>query len=1178
MAIRTVTWTVGSDGTTVTPITPQNGGVQGEENATMAVFRFGEESPLADSALQLYIECMDNAGGYDKTPPLTVMDGQVSVPVPLAWTQYGGISTLRLVGEQDGNILYTLEGRLRFASRQTAARQVDGLLRTHIQQTLNEVETAAVTAEVSAEKAKHTSAEAMRFVAVNASNALVQKIYSDGMIVVKEEDVSPFSETLQMRVRSKNLIPFPYPELRETDTVNGITYTVREDGSILVDGTATAKTSLFLLRGWEPELGQVYYHSGCPAGGGYTTYQLQLEATDGSFTRFDLGEGAINSFKVEKEGLTIDLYIDIYAGVTLRNAVFYPQLELGEEATAYAKYLVDPTVATVHRHGRNLFDPTCVLAERPAGFPEGCPVYYLKCAPNTAYYISRAGAPSTWLVATTSDEPGVGMPYTILSDVYGTTHSSIVTPFDARYLVLAMGHIDKLQVELGTVQTEYTPYTLPRVYVPEADGTVIGVDTVEWDTLFEIAFPGAVLECDYNRDINSGFAALETMCRKNKPPLNKDNDSGVVQIGTDPGRGNEACDNSTALGGWNKVRKGYSLADGWGNQVDAETSAAFGAYNLLRGTANFASGRSNEIRGCGGASSLGQDNVAAADSAVTLGQNLLATDPAQLVAGRNNADEPGALFIVGNGDVHRHNALAVLEDGSLMAGAGFETAVRYADNCVLQTFEGVAAGTALGLSVTGGTIQATKTENGTVAEATVKTSSGGVRPQMLLTDSRGEKLWVEQGESFTLSFKMKAGSEDTLARKLFYWLCVTERETGFTNTEQKNACVVWEESNIPFATNNEWVTVTATVTECPYSGWLRMGISTGKESVVDVVLLDDILLMRGGAVVYHYIAKNGDYATTLYKLCEVQSVVDKTEAWLAGRTLHMADGSEIKVDAGTVAASQREDRLDNLGNTILLDENGEVLLAIVTRICPDDPEAHPCMDVHEHGIYVSLRVAGVTYEKALSRRIDVSAGDGGGVVVDNTLTQTGFAADAAVTGRRLDAAAETQTAIEGRLEKASERIAELEEKIEEMEAMINLNKVLWRGTAAVTSTSGSVEVNAPGISQYSIIAIDGEVYTRTYTQSSGGTLYECRYLKNEIWGGTNTEIEGHPLNNGDMIMATDVKRVHVLGDTVKLFSNDEYCTHSWTRTINITSAVDNDVDVTCTFNYDMEIHEIVGVI
>ncbi len=201
MAIRTVTWTVGSDGTTVTPITPQNGGVQGEENATMVVFRFGEESPLADSALQLYIECMDNAGGYDKTPPLTVEDGQVRVLVPLAWTQYGGISTLRLVGERDGNILYTLEGRLRFASRQTAARQVDGLLRTHIQQTLNEVETAAVTAEVSAEQAAASAAaaeiaEETAEAARRASSEAVEKAAQAGQAAASAAESAKAAETL----------------------------------------------------------------------------------------------------------------------------------------------------------------------------------------------------------------------------------------------------------------------------------------------------------------------------------------------------------------------------------------------------------------------------------------------------------------------------------------------------------------------------------------------------------------------------------------------------------------------------------------------------------------------------------------------------------------------------------------------------------------------------------------------------------------------------------------------------------------------------------------------------------------------------------------------------------------------------------------------------------------------
>jgi len=143
MTIRQVVWAVGEDHRTVTPAAPQEGGVQGEDNATEAVFDLTAAPALTAGDLTLYVECIDAAGGYDKTPPLPVQDGRVRTPVPLCWTQYGGVITLRLTGEREGQVVYTLTGRMRLDSRPTAARQVDTLLRTHIQETLDTVETVA---------------------------------------------------------------------------------------------------------------------------------------------------------------------------------------------------------------------------------------------------------------------------------------------------------------------------------------------------------------------------------------------------------------------------------------------------------------------------------------------------------------------------------------------------------------------------------------------------------------------------------------------------------------------------------------------------------------------------------------------------------------------------------------------------------------------------------------------------------------------------------------------------------------------------------------------------------------------------------------------------------------------------------------------------------------------------
>ncbi len=136
MAIRYVSFTVSED-TVVSPTTPQYGGVQGEHHATELAFIIEVNGTLANPNYQYYIECVDAAGGYDRTDRLYRHGGEIKTLIPLAWTQYGGISTVRLIIEEEGVILYSLEGRLQFEDRGGAIEQVDGLLRTDLRQTLD---------------------------------------------------------------------------------------------------------------------------------------------------------------------------------------------------------------------------------------------------------------------------------------------------------------------------------------------------------------------------------------------------------------------------------------------------------------------------------------------------------------------------------------------------------------------------------------------------------------------------------------------------------------------------------------------------------------------------------------------------------------------------------------------------------------------------------------------------------------------------------------------------------------------------------------------------------------------------------------------------------------------------------------------------------------------------------
>ena len=185
MAIRKeIVWTVAEDGVSFLPDAPQYGGVQGEDNAVCVKFVLGAQHPLVDGGkYTLYIECEDPTGAYDMTKVTPDGAGVIEVPVPLAWTQYGGTVKLYVVAEgvapegvaPDKVILESVQ--LYFRNRNGFTRRMQALIQTYIQQLLDKAENvlkratnaasnalgAANTAVTAAEAAETSAADAEEY-------------------------------------------------------------------------------------------------------------------------------------------------------------------------------------------------------------------------------------------------------------------------------------------------------------------------------------------------------------------------------------------------------------------------------------------------------------------------------------------------------------------------------------------------------------------------------------------------------------------------------------------------------------------------------------------------------------------------------------------------------------------------------------------------------------------------------------------------------------------------------------------------------------------------------------------------------------------------------------------------------------------------------------------------------
>ena len=157
-------------------------------------------------------------------------------------------------------------------------------------------------------------------------------------------DYEPYGYKIPLVNSGKNLIPYPYANT--TKTVNGVTFTDNGDGSITVNGTATDEIIYYLSENSTDIVSNgIYYLSGCPSGGSFTSYMIQNQV-DGVWANpnYDIGEGKI----INVQSSITQIAIVIKTNTTVNNLVFKPMLELGDTATDYEPYRVPDTTNVYH--------------------------------------------------------------------------------------------------------------------------------------------------------------------------------------------------------------------------------------------------------------------------------------------------------------------------------------------------------------------------------------------------------------------------------------------------------------------------------------------------------------------------------------------------------------------------------------------------------------------------------------------------------------------------------------------------------------------------------------------------------------------------------------------------------------------------------------------------------------
>lgn len=183
---------------------------------------------------------------------------------------------------------------------------------------------------------------------------------------------------------AKNLLTFPY--YTKSTTINGVTFTVNDDATITVNGTATAD-SVFTVTNYrnydgnETDWNKIVESSsgkfrltGCPSGGSTGTYYLQIAGgVEGHTTWWgggiDKGNGVTFSATIDGNKFYIFVCrIVIENGCVCNNLVFKPMLrdaaDIDETFRPYAKTNKELTDRLNNTHGN--YYGTCTTAAATA--------------------------------------------------------------------------------------------------------------------------------------------------------------------------------------------------------------------------------------------------------------------------------------------------------------------------------------------------------------------------------------------------------------------------------------------------------------------------------------------------------------------------------------------------------------------------------------------------------------------------------------------------------------------------------------------------------------------------------------------------------------------------------------------------------------------------------------------
>ena len=303
-------------------------------------------------------------------------------------------------------------------------------------------------------------------------------------------NMNVYGKTEQFTTQGKNLIPFIYKT--PNGTVNGITFTVLDNGGVSLSGTATDTVYFSFAHKtqsplWLPSGAYTYSFSG----NGVDKIKGNIQYDDGGTTATlaNFGSSGNVTFNNDTDRF-VGVLLSVNSGVNVDGVIVYPLLESGTTPTEYEPYtggmpspnpdypqsMNTPTDVQVKVIGKNLIPFPYITADKTSSgitftVQNDGGVKVVGTATGEAIFnlCERHFSDNSGLTSTGS---GVKTDGTIV--ISGGVDASASVTYHAKndktFIVVAKGATVNTviypQIEYGTTPTEYEPYTEQILTVP----------------------------------------------------------------------------------------------------------------------------------------------------------------------------------------------------------------------------------------------------------------------------------------------------------------------------------------------------------------------------------------------------------------------------------------------------------------------------------------------------------------------------------------------------------------------------------------------------------------------------------------------------------------------------------------------------------------------------------------